>query len=150
MEAFVLLGKPLQGWMKESKKQRKLLMMVIVLKFTWFFTNNPVALMYFAINYTCQVCRKSFMLRNIYPWMFHLDSLMLFPTNRSFRTGALLLSKYLASKPVKHIVYALLEIEIEVSTVWFYFFSFTISFLKKDFLEILFAKHNPEVEIMYT
>ena len=83
------------------------------------------------------------MFRNIYPCIFYLDqaldSLMLLPTNRSFRTGALLLSKRVPSKPVKHMVYALLEIDIEMSTVLFHFFSFTSLFKKKSWKSYLLS-----------
>ena len=92
-------GKTIQGWIQESNKQRRLLLMVIALEFTCFFTNLPAALMYLVINYTtCDICRESVILRNISPWAFYVnhavDPLMLFLTNRSFRKGAkLFLSK---------------------------------------------------------
>ena len=89
-------GKTMQGWIQESKKQRRLLIMVVALEFTCFFTNLPAGLMYWAINYTpCQICRESVILRNILPWAFYVnqavDPLMLLLTNRSFRRGARLL-----------------------------------------------------------
>ena len=92
-------AKTIQGWIQESNKQRRLLIMVLALQFTCFFTNLPAALMYIAMNYTsCDICRESVFLRNISPWAFYVnqavDPLMLLLTNRSFRKGAkLLLSK---------------------------------------------------------
>ena len=92
-------GKTIQGWIQESNKQRRLLLMVVALEFTCFFTNLPAGLMYIAMNYTtCDICRESVILRNISPWAFYVnqavDPLMLLLTNRSFRKGAkLLLSK---------------------------------------------------------
>ena len=83
-------GKTIKGWIRESKKQRKLLTMVIALEFTCFFTNLPASLMYFVVNYSsCEICRENIILRNICPWAFFvnqaLDPLMLLLTNGSFR-----------------------------------------------------------------
>ena len=83
-------GKTIKGWIQESKKQRKLLTMIIALEFTCFFTNLPASLMYFAVNHTsCEICRGNVILRNICPWAFYvnqaLDPLMLLLTNGSFR-----------------------------------------------------------------
>ena len=91
-------GKTIQGWAKEATKERKLLIMIIALEFTSFFTNLPCALMYIAMNYFhCDICRESDILRNMSPWLFcvnqALDPLMLLLTNRSFRRGAMLISK---------------------------------------------------------
>ena len=92
-------AKTIQGWIQESNKQRRLLIMVLALEFTCFFTNLPAGLIYIAMNYTtCDICRESVILRNICPWAFYVnqavDPLMLLLTNRSFRKGAkLLLSK---------------------------------------------------------
>ena len=97
-------GKTITGWIQESKKQRKLLTMIIVLDFTSFFTNLPASLMFFAVNYTsCEICRDNVILRNICPWTFYidqaLDPLMLFLTNRSFRRRVkLIFSKTFLSK----------------------------------------------------
>ena len=89
-------GKTIREWIKESKKQRRLLTMIIALEFTSFFTNLPSCLMYFAMNYSsCKMCRESHILRNISPWAFYvnqaIDPLILFVTIRSFRRGAKLL-----------------------------------------------------------
>ena len=93
-------GKTTQEWIQESKKQRRLLIMVVALEFTCFFTNLPAGLMYIVMNYTiCNICRESVILRNISPWDFCLnqavDPLMLLLTNRSFRRAAkLILTRY--------------------------------------------------------
>ena len=89
-------GKTIQGWIRESRKQRQLLMMIMALEFTSFFTNLPAGLMYLAMNYTsCEICLNSVFLKSISPWAFYmnqaLDPLILFVTNRSFRRGARLL-----------------------------------------------------------
>ena len=89
-------GKTIAEWIKESKKQRRLLIMVLALEFTSFFTNLPSCLMYFAMNYSsCKMCGESHILRNISPWAFYvnqaIDPLILFVTIRSFRRGAKLL-----------------------------------------------------------
>ena len=83
-------GNTINGWIQESKKQKKLLTMIIALEFTCFFTNLPSLLMYFAVNYSsCEICRDNVILRNICPWAFFinqaLDPLMLLLTNGSFR-----------------------------------------------------------------
>ena len=83
-------GKTIRGWIQESKKQRRLLTMIIALEFTCFFTNLPTCLMFFAVNYTsCEICRDNVILRNICPWAFFvnqaLDPLILLLTNGSFR-----------------------------------------------------------------
>ena len=66
-------GKTIQGWVQESKKQRRLhvLIMVLALEFTCFFRNFAAALIYGATNYSsCEICRESVILRNICPWAF--------------------------------------------------------------------------------
>ena len=83
-------GKTINGWIQESKKQKKLLTMIIALEFTCFFTNLPACIMYFAVNYTsCEICRDNVILKNISPWGFFVnqavDPLMLLLTNGSFR-----------------------------------------------------------------
>ena len=97
-------GKTIREWIKESKKQRRLLIMIIALEFTSFFTNLPSCLMYFAMNYSsCKMCRESHILRNISPWAFYvnqaIDPLILLLTNKSFRRGArLLFSRSVSSR----------------------------------------------------
>ena len=97
-------GKTIQGWIRESRKQKQLLTMITALEFTSFFTLLPAVVMYALINYTsCEICRDSVFLRNIAPWTFlinqALDPLVLFVTNRSFRRGArLLLSRCFLSR----------------------------------------------------
>ena len=89
-------AKTIKGWIQESKKQKKLLIMIIALEFTCFFTNLPASLMYFAMNYTsCEICKENVILRNICPWAFFvnqaLDPLILLLTNGSFRRRVRLL-----------------------------------------------------------
>ena len=97
-------GKTIKGWIRESRKQRQLLMMIMALEFTSFFTLLPAIVMYVATNYTsCEICRDSVFLKSISPWTFYinqaLDPLILFLTNRSFRRGAkLLLSRCSVSR----------------------------------------------------
>ena len=93
-------GKTIKGWILESKKQWRLLTMIIALEFTCFLTILPAGLGYFAMNQTsCQICRDSVILRNLAPWAYLLnqaiDPLMLLLTNKSFRRGArTILRKY--------------------------------------------------------
>ena len=62
-------GKTINGWIQESRKQRKLLIMIIALEFTCFFTNLPASLLYFALNHTsCELCRDNVIFKNICPW----------------------------------------------------------------------------------
>lgn len=97
-------GKTIKGWMRESKKQRKLLTMIIALEFTCFLTFLPAALGHFAMNQTsCQICRDSVILRNLCPWACYVnqavDPLMLLLTNKSFRRGArTILRKFSSSR----------------------------------------------------
>ena len=86
----VLRVKTTKGWIQESKKQKKLLIMIIVLEFSWFFTKLPPCLMYFEVNYTsCEICKDNVIFKNICPWGFFvnqaLDPLVLLLTKRSFR-----------------------------------------------------------------
>ena len=51
-------GKTIQDWIRESKRQRKLLTMTLALEFTSFFLNLPVCLIYFSKNYTRSILAK--------------------------------------------------------------------------------------------
>ena len=89
-------GKTINEWIQESKKQKKLLIMIIALEFTSFFTNLPACLMYFVVNYSpCEICRDNVILRNMCPWVFFvnqaLNPVMLLLTNGSFRRRVMLL-----------------------------------------------------------
>ena len=97
-------GKTILGWIRESRKQKQLLMMIMALEFNSFFTIIPSMIVYLAINYTsCEICLNSVFLKSMAPWAFYMnlaiDPLILFLTNRSFRRGArLLLSKCCVSR----------------------------------------------------
>ena len=97
-------GKTVKEWILESKKQRRLLTMIIALEFTCFLTILPAAFGYFAMNQTsCQICRDSVILRNLAPWAYYLnqvvDPLMLLLTNKSFRRGARTILRKYSSSP---------------------------------------------------
>ena len=89
-------GKTIQGWIRESRKQKNLLMMIIVLEFCSFFTNPlPLLCTLQSIILPAKSVGSQSSSKTSFPGFFYvnqaLDPLMLLLTNRSFLKGAKLL-----------------------------------------------------------